>query len=44
MDSAFYTLQEFMAHTKSITYILIVMILFGMLGFWYFLVERDEDE
>ena len=44
MDSVFYTLQEFMAHTESITYILIVVILFGMWGFWHFLVERDEDE
>ena len=43
MDGIFYTLQEFMAHTKGITYLLIVAILVGMLLFWNFLVERDED-
>ena len=43
MNDTFYTLQEFMTYTESITYILIVAILLGMLGFWIFLVERDED-
>lgn len=43
MDGMFNTLQEFMAHTESVTYVLIVIILLGMLGFWNFLVERDED-
>jgi len=43
MDNVFYTLQEFLAHTKGVSYILIVLILLGMLGFWNFLVERDED-
>ncbi len=40
----FLTLQDFMTHTKSVTYVLIVVILFAMLGFWYFLVERDDDQ
>jgi len=44
MDGTFYTLQEFMTYTESVTYILIVAILVGMLGFWIFLVERDENE
>jgi hypothetical protein len=44
MDGTFYTLQEFMTYTEGITYILIVAILLGMLGFWIFLVERDENE
>ncbi len=43
MDGIFYTLQEFMTHTKSVTYLLIIAILLGMLGFWNFLSERDED-
>ena len=43
MDGIFYTLQEFMTYTENVTYILIVAILLGMLGFWNFLVERDED-
>jgi len=44
MDGTFHTLQEFMTHTEGVTYILIVVILLCMLGFWNFLVERDEDE
>ncbi len=43
METAFYTLQEFLTHTENISYILIPVILLGMLGFWNFLVERDED-
>ena len=43
MENIFYTLQEFLTHTKSIAYILIVLILLGMLGFWNFLVGRDDD-
>lgn len=43
MDGNFHTLQEFMTYTKGVTYVLIVAILLGMLGFWNFLVERDED-
>lgn len=43
MDSIFYTLQEFMTHTEGVTYILVVAILLGMLGFWNFLTDRDED-
>jgi hypothetical protein len=43
MDGIFYTLQEFMTHTKSVTYILIIVVLLAMLGFWSFLVERDDD-
>jgi len=43
MDGDFYTLQEFFQHTKSIIYILIVLILFAIVGFWNFLTERDED-
>ncbi len=43
MDGVFYTLQEFMTHTKGVTYVLIIAILIVMLGFWGFLVERDDD-
>ena len=43
MNGTFYTLQEFMTYTEGVTYILIVAILLGMLGFWIFLVERDEN-
>ena len=44
MDTTFFTLHDFMAFTKGVTYILIVVILFALLGFWHFLGERDEDE
>ena len=43
MDGDFYTLQDFFQYTKSIIYILIVLILFAIVGFWNFLTERDED-
>jgi len=44
MENVFYTLQEFMTFTKGVTYILVVVILFGMLGFWKFIVARDDDQ
>ena len=44
MNETFNTLQEFMTFTEGVTYVLIVVILLGMLGFWKFLAERDEDE
>ncbi len=37
------TLQEFMLHTKNITYVLMVGALLGITGFWLFLTERDDD-
>jgi hypothetical protein len=43
MDGLFYTLQDLYTYTKGVTYILIVAILLGMVGFWCFLKGRDED-
>ena len=43
MESTIYTLQDFMLRTESITYILIVLALIGITGFWVFLSDRDED-
>ncbi len=43
MDSVFYTLQDFMIHTKNITYIVMVLALVGITLFWRFLTQRDED-
>jgi hypothetical protein len=37
------TLQDFMLHTKNITYVLIVAALLGITGFWLFLTDRDEE-
>jgi hypothetical protein len=43
MENIFYTLQDFLTHTKAIVYILIIMSLIALAGFWNFLTERDED-
>jgi hypothetical protein len=43
MDGIFYTLHDFMVHTKNISYILMAVALIGLAGFWSFLVGRDED-
>jgi uracil phosphoribosyltransferase len=38
-----HTLQEFMLHTKNITYVVIVAALVGIAGFWRFLTARDDE-
>lgn len=43
MDGTFHTLQEFMAHSENIGYILIVVSLFALLFFWKFLTGRDDE-
>ncbi len=43
MDGIFYTLQDFMLHTESVTYVVIVLSLCGIGLFWRFLTERDKD-
>ena len=37
------TLHEFMLHTKNVTYVLIVVALLGIAGFWRFLTDRDKE-
>ncbi|MGD9055066.1 MAG: hypothetical protein PVJ41_06880 [Desulfobacterales bacterium] len=44
MDGAIHTLQEYMFHTESITYILIIGALLGFTFFYLFLSQRDDDE
>ena len=44
MESTIHTLQEYMLHTESITYILIVAALIAITFFFRFLTERDDDE
>ena len=39
----FNTLQEFMLHTKGVIYILIVLTLLGLAGYWSWLTSRDEE-
>ena len=43
MESTINTLHEFMLRTESMTYILIVMALIGITGFWLFLSGQDAD-
>ena len=43
MENGFYTLQDFFYHTKSITYILMVAALVGIVGFWKFLTGNEDD-
>jgi hypothetical protein len=38
------TMQEFMLHTKSVVYIIMLVILAGFVGFWHFLTERDDED
>ncbi len=42
MDSIFYSLQDFMLCTKSLTYIFMGLGVLGLLGYWLFLTGRDE--
>ena len=39
----FYTLQDFFTHTKGIIYVLIVLTLIVLGGFWQFLTARDDE-
>ena len=43
MEQVFYTLQDFMVHTKAVVYVLMGIWLIGVVGFWRFLTERDDD-
>jgi hypothetical protein len=43
MESVFYSLQDFMLHTKTVTYVLMGLGLFGLFGYWLFLTGRDES-
>jgi hypothetical protein len=44
MEGTLHTLQEYMLHTETITYIIIVAALIGITFFYRFLTERDDDE
>jgi hypothetical protein len=43
MEETIYTLQEFMLHTETNTYILVGVYLLAIVGFWLFLTARDEE-
>ena len=44
MENAIFTLQDFMTHSKSITYLLMGGTLVVLLLFWNFLTARDEKK
>jgi len=44
MESTIHTLQDYMFHTESITYILIVGALIAIALWFRFLTERDDEE
>lgn len=43
MEGGFYTLQDFMTYTKGVTYLIMIVSLIAITGFWLFLTERDTD-
>ncbi|PIP37655.1 MAG: hypothetical protein COX19_16090 [Desulfobacterales bacterium CG23_combo_of_CG06-09_8_20_14_all_51_8] len=44
METDFFTLQEFMTHTKAIAYLLIGVALVALPLFWLFLTGRDDKK
>jgi hypothetical protein len=44
MEGTFFTLQDFMTFTKGVTYILIIISLLAVVGFWNFLTGRDDED
>ncbi len=44
MDSAFYTLQDYMTHTKGVTYLIMAGILVFLPLFWHFLTSGRDKE
>lgn len=43
MEEIIHTLHDYMLHTESVTYIIMGISLFSILGFYLFLNETDED-
>ena len=44
MERVFYSLQDFMLYSKSITYIVMGIVLIALPLFWRFLSGRDEKK
>jgi|GEM_PF-1208909 len=40
----FYTLHDFMLHSKGLTYVLMGLVLVAMIGVWVFLLDRSEED
>lgn len=43
MDTVFYSLQDFLLRTKSVTYIIMGLSVLGLCGYWIFLTGRDDE-
>ncbi|MFH1983798.1 MAG: sulfate respiration complex protein HmcD [Pseudomonadota bacterium] len=41
MEQSFFTLQDFMVHTKAVIYVLMGVSLVGIVGFWFFLTGKE---
>jgi hypothetical protein len=44
METTIHTLQDYMLHTESDTYNIIVAALIGITFFFRFLTDRDDDD
>ena len=44
MSHAIHTLQEYMLHTKTQTYLLATVFMIGLIFFWYFLTGKEDKE
>lgn len=40
----YYTLHDFMLHSKGVTYILMGAVLVGMVIVWRFLLDRSDED
>lgn len=40
----FYTLQDFLHHTKGLVYVLGAVVLLGFIPFWLFLTDRQRQK
>ncbi len=38
----FYTLQDFLTHTKGVSYLVAVFFMTAFIGFWLFLTRRER--
>ncbi len=43
MEPTFHTYQEFYTHTKGNLYIIVILSLICMVGFWNFLAGKKKD-
>lgn len=44
MNGEFFTLQDFLIHTKGATYLLSILFILAFIWFSRFLTDREEDE